>query len=129
MALPQSFKIMTEERVCKSCGRPVDYLEYKEGNGKCYQCQPGYGGHSYTEGSEPIQLTEQERIKHVITQLEIKLREAIREANHEIKQRDETIKQLKEALKEILMYCEEDGRPVDGFQLRDNILTAKRLTQ
>lgn len=43
---------MSEERVCKSCGRPIHHSQYKEGNGRCHQCQPGYGGHSYTEGSE-----------------------------------------------------------------------------
>jgi hypothetical protein len=40
---------MMEVQNCKSCGKPIHFSEYKQYEGKCYQCQPGYGGHSYTE--------------------------------------------------------------------------------
>lgn len=35
---------MSEIRICKSCGKPIHHSEYKQYEGRCYQCQPGYGG-------------------------------------------------------------------------------------
>lgn len=39
----------------------------------------------------------------------------------------ERVRELEEAIKSILIFCLDNGAPVDGFMFRDNILAAKSL--